>query len=151
MNTRGLSDVVTTVLIILLVLAAVVIIWQFLYPTIQNAGKEIAGGSSCTKLDLQVTKCNGTGNLVDITVAKGASDLPITKLVFIGTLADGSTATTEQSTVPTVLATQLYKGVTFGTVGTTDVTKVTVTAKVKTTEQGDETLCTPLAQTFACS
>jgi hypothetical protein len=62
MNKRGLSDIVTTVLIILLVVAAVVVIWGFIRPTLDQAGKSIQKGATCINNYIEPVTCKVTEN-----------------------------------------------------------------------------------------
>ena len=59
---RGLSDIVTTVLIILLVVAAVVVIWGFIRPTLDQAGKSIQKGATCINNYIEPVTCKIQGD-----------------------------------------------------------------------------------------
>ena len=57
MNKKGLSDVVTTVLIILLAIAAIVIVWNFVSPTLENAGSQIESQTACLDASVVAVSC----------------------------------------------------------------------------------------------
>jgi|SRR3989344_1640 len=94
MNKKGLSDVVTTVLIILLAIAAIVIVWNFVSPTLENAGEQIESQTACLDARVSVVSCEvgvATGTNVVIRNDGGQT---INYKVIVNHVATGTEGTT---------------------------------------------------------
>ena len=74
MNKKGVSAVVANVLIVLLVVAAVSILWAVIKPTLEGAGEDIAGSTTCSQVNMEITNCEviDDGDNSDITVFRKA-------------------------------------------------------------------------------
>jgi hypothetical protein len=134
-NKRGLSNVVSTVLIILLAIAAVVIIWQFVRPTIENAGSQLS--SDCFQLDLEVVSCVDNGDdTADITYrwVGGEVDLSEVKVLVYDSTGVNSVA---DGTLPNFLETQ---NASADVSGISNVTEASVVGVI-INEAGQELTC----------
>jgi|SRR3989344_1886030 len=92
MNKKGLSDVVTTVLIILLAIAAIVIVWNFVSPTLENAGSQIESQTAC--LDASVTTVSCAVGTTSNVVIRNDGGLPVKYKVVVNHVATGTAGTT---------------------------------------------------------
>ncbi len=72
MNKKGVSAVIANVLIVLLVVAAVSILWAVIKPTLESAGDDISGSTTCGQVNMEITKCESNGTLANITVFRKA-------------------------------------------------------------------------------
>lgn len=70
MEKRGLSNLIATVLIVLLALAAVAIVWSFIRPPLEDAGRSIGLGTKCLESEAKPTSCvqNSTTNVTKVMV-----------------------------------------------------------------------------------
>ena len=96
MNKKGLSDVVTTVLIILLAIAAIVIVWNFVSPTLENAGEQIESQTACLDASVVVVSCKpGTAAATDDNVVvRNDGGQTVKYKVIVNHVAAGTAGTT---------------------------------------------------------
>ena len=72
-NTKGLSEVVTTLIIILLVLVAIGIIWVVISGVIKGGAGQIDVSTKCIAVDLSALSVNETSaGVYDITLHRGS-------------------------------------------------------------------------------
>src|SRR3989344_7817816 len=132
MNKKGLSDVVTTVLIILLAIAAIVIVWNFVSPTLENAGSQIESQTACLDASVVAVSCTKpvspatTGTITFRNDGGQAVDVK-------GILVYTDSSTTVGSSVGTATP---YGSSTVGVTSSATATNLLVSARVAVTKIG---------------
>jgi len=144
-NKKGLSDVVTTVLIILLALAAVIIIWSFVRPAIQTAGKGVTTGTECFKTDIEVISCDEGDN--KIVVKNNGQKAEKVKVVY--TTSAGVATTEDIPSLASFNQQNVLEGDFNPVVAITAGDKVSASA-VLVADDGTETVCAPSQQPVTC-
>ena len=97
---RGLSDVVTVSLIILLAIAAVVIVWTFVRPTIEGAGKQVKSGGSCVGMDVAPESCTKADGSVRVNLAGGEITLTTVQLIYYNAVGESKSVASTCTIAP---------------------------------------------------
>lgn len=150
MNSKGLSDVITTVLIILLVLVAITIVWQFVSPFLRNTSSKVGADCLTTSLTAKTCTYNPTTGAYSVQVYRptGAADITAVNLVFTGTTASNVTKIT--GTIGE-LETQSYTSTPPGAPGVLGVPTQFDVAPVVTHSDGSQESCPVSGSPVTCA
>ena len=144
-NTKGMSEVVTTVIFVSLALIAIGIVWVVINGLIQKGASDVTSSSDCLKIDVTPTAASCVGTICSVTLNRkaGGPEIAGVKIVFKDASGNSGTVITE-SAEPNLdylepLATKVLTDLTSGTDSLP--TKVEVSAYVLDAE-GAESICT---------
>ncbi len=85
MDKKAQAQIITVVLIILLVLAAIVIVWQVIRSTVTESAEEVAGGTECIVLNLDLGTVKAADANITVTRGVGTASLDKIKVIVAGT------------------------------------------------------------------
>lgn len=150
LNSKGLSDIVTTVLIILLVLAAVVIVWNFVKPTVNQVSQ--VEQTSCLSLDIVPTKCTIATPVSPATTAVATVTYKVNSLGGAAKPASIKALMNDGTTVMTETTASVADEFNTGTLTTTGLYAVGDTVTVAAVMQGTSTQfsCSPSTVSVKC-
>lgn len=146
-NSKGLSDIVTTLIIILLTLVAVGVIWGVVGGLLDKSSGTVSSSSKCLDIDVRATKViNSTidGNY-NVTLKRSSTgdDVPIgAKIIFYS--ASGNS---EPLSFPEMLSPLEVANREVTNTGVLNANKIEVIPYFVDEESGKETLC-PSSTTF---
>jgi hypothetical protein len=142
-NTKGLSDVITTLIIILLVIAAIGIIWAVVNPFIKGAGEDFDISTKCmaTSIDIVSATCNNDLTNCNVTLKRSDGDDEIAgvKLIFYNEAGTQNSIQDKPGNIAR-LATSTITGLNLTVDGLSDASKLSI-APYFTDGSGNEQLC----------
>lgn len=145
-NSKGLSEIVTTLILILLTLVAVGVIWGVVNNLLGKSTDTVSTSSKCLDVEVRATKVintTSTGNY-NVTLKRSPTGDPTgvgAKVIFYSDTGNSEPIPFGDTLVPLEVSTREL------VVGLPDANKVEVTVYFIDEESGKETLC-PSSTTF---